>query len=91
LLVDKQVDKAAEHGRYIIDTRIGRLAEEVGQQRGCLLVSRPRQGAHFIDDAADQHRLAFAGVAFDPEQPALFVVAPLLEVGMFEDPLIGVS
>lgn len=29
LLVNEQVDEAAEHGRRIIDTRIGGLAEEV--------------------------------------------------------------
>jgi hypothetical protein len=44
-----------------------------------------------IEGAANKHCLAFAGIALDPEQPAAFVVAPLLKIGMFENPLVRVS
>jgi hypothetical protein len=37
-----------------------------------------------------QHRLSLTGVALDPEQPALVVVAPPLEVGIVEDPAVRV-
>ena len=37
------------------------------------------------DDTAEQHRLAFPRIARDPEQSALLVIAPSLEVGVFED------
>ena len=40
-----------------------------------------------VDDA-EQHRLALAGVAFDPEQSGVVVVAPSLEVGVIEDPTV---
>ena len=41
-----------------------------------------------IDNAAEQHRLALAGSALDPQQPVLFVIAPSLEVGIVEDPAV---
>jgi hypothetical protein len=45
-----------------------------------------------VNDSAEQHRLAFAGIALDPWQTALLVVPPLLEVGVFfEDPVVRVS
>ena len=86
LLVQEQIDEAAEHGRGIVDARVGGLEEEVRQQRGCLLVSQPRHGAYFVDDAAEQHRLALAGITLDPEQPALRVIAPLSKVSIVEYP-----
>lgn len=91
LLVDEQVDETAEGGGRIIDTVIGSLAEEIRQQSGCLYISQLRRGAQFIKDATDKHRLAFARVTFDPEYPALFVVAPLLKVRVFKDPPVRVS
>jgi hypothetical protein len=45
-----------------------------------------------FNDSAEQHRLAFAGIALGPLQTALLVVPPLLEVGVFfEDPVVRVS
>jgi hypothetical protein len=43
-----------------------------------------------VDKAAEQHRLAFTGIAFYPQQSAVRVLLPLLESGVIEDPAIGV-
>jgi hypothetical protein len=57
----------------------GSLAEEEGHERLDF-------GVELLDDAAEQHCLAPAGATLDPKQLALFVVAPMLEIGMVEDP-----
>lgn len=48
-----------------------------------------RNRAELVDDATQQHRLAFARVALDPKDLAVVVVAPTLKLRMVEDPLVG--
>ena len=43
-----------------------------------------------VDKAAEQHRLAFTGIAFYLQQSAVRVLLPLLEGGVIEDLAIGV-
>ena len=64
----------------MVDARVCALAEEEGQE---VCFSRPP--LQLVDDAAEQHGLALAGVAFDPEQPALSVAVPSSELGVVED------
>jgi len=63
------------------------LAEEVGQKAA----AKSGSGGillQFVYYAAEQHRLALAGITPDPEQSALFVIVPLLKFGIFEDPAV---
>lgn len=83
LSVEEQINETAEHGRCAVQTRIRGLAKEVDR-----FVPRPLE---IIDDAAHQHRLAFARVALDPEQLAVFTIAPLLEVVVVENPTVRVA
>ena len=88
LLDQEEVDQAPQHGRGVVDARVSGLAEKVGQQRAGFLVWQLRRGAQFVDDTAEQHGLALAGIALDPEQSALLVVTPLLKIGVAEDPAV---
>jgi hypothetical protein len=61
------------------------VAEEKGQNAG--LRSRLRQ---LVDNAAEQHRLALAGISLGPEQLAFWFVAPLSEVCVFQNPAVRI-
>jgi hypothetical protein len=54
-----------------------------------LVIRQFRGSAELVDDATEQHRLAFARVALDPKDLAIVVVAPTLKLRMAEDPLVG--
>ena len=41
-------------------------------------------------NAAEQHRLTLARIALDPEQVALVVIVPSLEIFVIEDPAVRV-
>ena len=43
-----------------------------------------------VDDAAEQHGLALARVALDPEQAAVGIVAPLAEIVVVKDPAVRI-
>jgi hypothetical protein len=85
LLVDEQIDQTAQHSRSIIDPLVGALAEEVRKT-----ARFGHQLLQLVYNTAEQHCLAFTGVAFDSEKPTLVGVAPLSEVGVFDDPHIRV-
>jgi hypothetical protein len=57
LLVDKQVHQTSQHGCGIVDSRVGGLAEEVGQKI-CLSYRR----LQLVDNAAEQHGQAGEGL-----------------------------
>src|SRR5436190_2107444 len=80
LLPGEKVDQAAQLGGGVVGARVRGLAEEVGRE--AVVRSRPLQ---LIDDAAEQHGLALAGVAPDPEQ-AVLPVAPSLKVRVVQYP-----
>ncbi len=70
LLVDQQINQTSQHGPGVVDTRVGSLAEEVGQQSIGFLVLRSRYCIQFVDDTTEKHRLAFARIAPDPQKAA---------------------
>jgi hypothetical protein len=66
LLTDKQEQESAQYSRGAIDARVSSLAEEV--QHTC----RPSEClVQLIDNSAEQHRLAVARIAFNPQQLAV--------------------
>jgi hypothetical protein len=64
----------------MVDAHVGGLAEEERQKAGA-----SRRPFQFVDNAAEQHRLALAWVALNPEQEALRIVAPPSEISVVED------
>jgi len=61
LLIDKQIYQTSQHGRCVVDSRIGGLAEEVGQ--------KSRLNYRLVqlrNNAIEQHRLTLAGIALNP-------------------------
>jgi hypothetical protein len=56
-----------------------------GQRAG--FPSRLRQ---LVDNAAEQHRLALAGIFLDAQQLAFWFVAPLSKVDVFQNPAVRV-
>ncbi len=81
-LLNEHGDDASEHRRGVVDALVGGLAEGVRQGPGLLL--------QLVDDAAEQHGLALARVALDPEQVALGIVAPLQKLAVAEHPYVRV-
>src|SRR6478752_1441342 len=76
------VDEAAQHARGAAQLSLCSLTEEIRQ-------SFRRLFLQIIYDAAEEHCLAFAGVALDPEQPALRVVTKSLKEIVLENPAVG--
>ena len=60
LLIDKQVHQASQHGCGVVDSRVGGLAEEVRQK-----IRRGYRLLQLVDNAAEQHGLALAGITLD--------------------------
>ena len=86
LLLHKQVKQAAQDSYGIVNASVSSLAEEeqdVGVMRGRL--------NQLINDSTEQHCLAFARIAFDPEQLTLSVVTPSSKIHVVKDPAVGVS
>ncbi|RSL58324.1 hypothetical protein CEP51_014088 [Fusarium floridanum] len=83
LLDEEKVDQAPQHGRRVAQPCLGGLAEEIGQAIAGFLLQ-------FVNDAAQQHRLALARIAFDPEQLALWIVTPSPKFVIIEDPAVRV-
>ena len=61
LLIDQQVHKTSQHGRGVVDSRVGGLVEEGGQK-----IRLGHRLLQLVGNAAEQHSLAFAGIALDP-------------------------
>lgn len=56
-----------------------------------VLIFKLCQGAYLVNDTTEQHRLAFAESAIDPQHISLFVVTLFVKIRMFKDPLVEVS
>ncbi|KFY95883.1 hypothetical protein V500_02629 [Pseudogymnoascus sp. VKM F-4518 (FW-2643)] len=67
-----------DEGRLIFGNLAEKEGEKSGIAKGCL---------HFVDDAAEQHRLAFAAVACNPKESTVFIVPPSLQLGILEHPV----
>jgi len=84
----QEVDQASQDSCCFVDPRVGPLAEKIRQK-----VSVPGMLGlllKFLNDTDQQHCLPLARIASDPEQPALFVVAPSLKIRVIKDPPVCV-
>jgi hypothetical protein len=83
LLLNQRIYQATKDGCGIIDSHIGSLAEKEGYIR----IPADTSG-QFVDDAAQKHCLAFAGISPDPKETAALVVLPLFEFFVVKNPAI---
>lgn len=86
LLVNQHKYQAAKDRSSVVNSCIGTLAEKEGDGSG--IQSRLGQ---LINDTTQKHCFALPGIPFDPEQPTMVPIAPLFEIGMFENPVVHVS
>ncbi|KAF3074401.1 hypothetical protein CFAM422_003547 [Trichoderma lentiforme] len=68
----------------VVETNVGCLEEEVGEQCVGVLVAQSRQWFYFVDETAKKHGLARTRTTLNPEHPVL-LIAPLPEIGVIED------
>jgi hypothetical protein len=68
-MFDEEVDEPSQHRRSLADSLIAMLAEEVAYDDGLAtgFIGLLLRGQHLVDDAGEQHRLALAGLAVDPQ------------------------
>lgn len=85
LLLDKHIDRAAQHGCSVVNLQVGGLAEEKRQET----VTRGRF-LQLVDNTAKRNGLAFSTGTFYLEQPAPVVFALCLEALILEDPFVRV-